>query len=196
MEPGIFYVNLSDAIDLENKIDELAEAKAVIYDKRDGGRVNLFSIIPHLTTKPLYATIGKTPQIIYPNRKEWTYKPSDGYFIAPKAPVFKSKSIVITASSTISSGEAEMSFINYYHLAVTVGDTTAGCNGAYNEFSLPCGYEVRFTGTEILKHDGTQHYLNGYAPDYPVSKTIEAFKSGRDLCLEKALEIARNMGYE
>jgi hypothetical protein len=49
-----------------------------------------------------------------------------------------------------------------------------------------------FTGKKVLKHDGTQLYLNGYEPDYPVFKTLQGFMEGRDLYLEKAMEIARN----
>lgn len=48
-----------------------------------------------------------------------------------------------------------------------------------------------WTGMKVLKHDCSQLYLNGFKPDYPVSKMIEAVKEGKDEYLEKALEIAR-----
>lgn len=48
-----------------------------------------------------------------------------------------------------------------------------------------------WTGMKVLKHDGSQLYLKGFEPDYPVNKTIRAIKEGRDEYLEKALEVAR-----
>ena len=44
---------------------------------------------------------------------------------------------------------------------------------------------------KVLKHNGNQLYLKGYEPDYPVNKTIQAIKEGKDEYLEKALEAAR-----
>lgn len=84
-----------------------------------------------------------------------------------------------------------MSIIDYYNLATTVGETTGGCNGNINIIKMPCGYSARFTGMKVLKHDGSQLYLKGFEPDYPVNKTIQAIKEGRDEYLEKTLEVAR-----
>ena len=47
-----------------------------------------------------------------------------------------------------------------------------------------------WTGMKVLKHDGSQLYLKGFEPDYPVKKTIKAIREGRDEYLEKALQIA------
>jgi len=44
---------------------------------------------------------------------------------------------------------------------------------------------------KVLKHDGSQLYLKGFEPDYPVKKTIKAIREERDVYLEKALEVAR-----
>jgi C-terminal processing protease CtpA/Prc len=84
-----------------------------------------------------------------------------------------------------------MGIIDHYNLATTVGEPTAGCNGNVNQINLPCGYTVRWTGMKVLKHDGSQLHLKGFEPDYPVNKTIQAIREGRDEYLEKALEIAR-----
>lgn len=44
---------------------------------------------------------------------------------------------------------------------------------------------------KVLKHDGSQLYKIGFQPDYPVVKTIQSVKEGKDLYFEKALELAR-----
>ena len=105
--------------------------------------------------------------------------------------MFKSKAIIINVPSIVSTGETMMGIIDHYHLATTVGETTAGCNGNVNYINLPCGYNVMFTGMKVLKHDDNRLYLKGFEPDYPVSKTIQAIREGRDEYLEKALEVAR-----
>ena len=191
LEPEIFYINLSDNIDFEDRINELAKAKAVIYDFRYGGSRSFFKIIPHLTLNPMRFSY-EIPQIIYPNRKGWINKNINiNEYVNPKTPTFQSQSIVIISSLIISAGETITGLLDYYDLAVTVGEATAGCNGSVNVFSLPCGNRAFFTGMKVFKHDGSQLYLKGYEPDYPVSNTIEALVAGRDLYLEKALEIAR-----
>jgi len=51
------------------------------------------------------------------------------------------------------------------------------------------GYSIWWTGMKVLKHDGSQHHLIGFKPDYPVTHTIEAIVEGRDEYLEKAKEV-------
>jgi hypothetical protein len=47
-----------------------------------------------------------------------------------------------------------------------------------------------WTGMKVLKHDGSQHHLIGFQPDYPVKRTIQGIKEGKDEALEKAFKIA------
>ena len=191
VEPGIYYINMTNCTeqDFNNKINELANAKAVIYDHRGGGRLSFFQIAPYLIEKPVSSTWWNIPQTIYPDRKEVEFSNSN-WDIQPKQPLFKSKTIIINVPAVVSSGETMMGIIDHYHLATTVGETTAGCNGNINIINMPCGYTAWFTGMKVLKHDGSQLYIKGFQPDYPVNKTIQAIKEGRDEYLEKALEIA------
>jgi len=193
IESGIYYVNLalSTESDFNRNINALANAKAVIYDCRGGAQLNFSIIAPYLTTyTSLTSTNWHIPQTIYPNRKEVAFDISN-WFLPYKQPYFTSRSIIINVPSVVSSGETMMSIIDYYKLATTVGEPTAGCNGNVNYIDLPCGYTVMWTGMKVLKHDGSQLYLKGFQPDYPVNKTIQAIKDGRDEFVEKALEIAR-----
>ena len=41
-------------------------------------------------------------------------------------------------------------------LGEIVGSPTAGTNGTVNRFQLPGDYTVLFTGTKVLKHDGSR----------------------------------------
>lgn len=193
IEPGIYYINMSNCTEnqFNKKIDELANAKAVIYDQRGGGRLDFFHVISHLVEEPVNSAWWNVPQTIYPDRKEVVFDKSN-WDVKPKQPLFKSKTIIINVPSVVSAGETMMGIIDNYNLATTVGETTAGCNGNINIIKLPYGYTALFTGMKVLKHDGSQLYIEGFKPDYPVTKTIQAIKDGRDEYLEKALEIARN----
>lgn len=190
--PGIYYINMSNCSgnEFEQKKDILSKAKAVIYDQRGQIKLNFFQIVPYLIKEPVTSTWWNIPQTVYPNRKEVEFD-SANWKVEPKQPYFKSKSIIVNDPSVVSAGETMMDIIVHYKLATTVGESTGGCNGNVNFINLPCGYRVKWTGMKVLKYDGNQLYTIGFKPDYPVSKTIQAIKDGRDEYLEKALEIAR-----
>lgn len=192
IDSGIYYINMSKCTEneFEQKKETLAKVKAVIYDQRNGAKLSFFRIVPYWIDKSVTSTWWYIPQTIYPDRKEVEFNKSN-WAIQPKQPLFKSKSIIINEPSVVSAGETIMGIIDHYNLAITVGGPTAGCNGNTNYIKLPCGYNVLWTGMKVLKHDGSQLYLKGFVPDYPVNKTIQAIKEGRDEFLEKALEVAR-----
>lgn len=192
IEPGIYYVNMANCTtkEFEQKKDLLANAKAVIYDQRRGYGLTFFQIVPYLIQKSVISARWDIPQTVYPDRKVMEFHQSN-WSIQPRKPFFKSKTIIINVPTVVSFGETMMSIIDHYHLATTVGEPTAGCNGNINMITMPCGYYTWFTGMKVLKHDGSQLYLKGFEPDYPVNKTIQAIKEGRDEYLEKALEVAK-----
>jgi C-terminal processing protease CtpA/Prc len=191
VEPGIYYINMTNCTDtdFDREIDILAHAKAVIYDCRGGSKLNFFHILPYLIEEPVNSAWWNIPQTFLPDRKRVEFSKSN-WSVQPKQPLFTSKSIIINVPSVVSSGETMMGIIDRYKLATTVGEPTAGCNGNINPITLPCGYSAWWTGMQVLKHDGSQLYLKGFQPDYPVNKTIRAIMEGRDEYLEKALEIA------
>lgn len=191
LKPDIYYINLRKCTSavFEDNIDKLANAKSVIYDYRWGGNLTLFELIPHLIDTAVNSAWWNIPQVVYPNRKEITYNKRN-WDLQPQLPRFTSKSIIITAPCVVSSGETSMGIINHYNLATTVGEPTAGCNGNINMIYLPCGYKVMWTGMKVLKHDESQHHLIGFQPDYPIERTMEGIKNGKDEILEKALEVA------
>ena len=201
LDSGIYYINLSsvNSIDFENMLDELAEAKGIIFDERwDGAvksnvekRLSTINVIRHLINEPVQTPIWNTPQIIYPDQKDITYI-NRRRSISPKSPHFKSKIVFIVDPSVVSSGETYMGIIEHYKLAEIVGQTTAGCNGNANFIKLPGGFMIMWTGMKVLKHDGSQHHLIGIQPTVPVERTIQGALEGRDEFLEKALEIIKS----
>ncbi len=46
-----------------------------------------------------------------------------------------------------------------------------------------------WTGMDVRKHDHSAFYTIGFMPDFPVTRTIQAVKEGRDEYLQKAIEV-------
>lgn len=44
-------------------------------------------------------------------------------------------------------------------------------------------------GVKVLKHDGSQHHGIGIAPTMPIEPTAQGIAEGRDVVLEKAVEV-------
>lgn len=109
--------------------------------------------------------------------------------IEPREPFIKAKLIFLTHPDDVSSCETLLGIVDYYKLGKFVGDTTAAANGNANYINLMGGYRIMWTGLKTLKHDGSQHHLIGFRPDFPVKRTIEAIKEGRDEYIEKAKKV-------
>lgn len=201
LEKKIYYVNLktTGVNHFNNRLNRLANAKAVIFDMRWDGDTNIRNIkiepqtiISHLIDKPVLTARWNIPNIIYPDQKQMTFTESQRT-LYPKKPRFKSKVIFIVDPSVISSGETYLGIIEHYKLADIVGQATAGCNGTPNYLMLPGKFHIMWTGMKVLKQDSTQHHLIGIQPAHPVSRTVRSVIDEKDDFLEKALEIARNL---
>ena len=194
IENDIFYVNLDKAEmdEIREKMDDLANAKGVIFDLRGYPRGNS-EVISHLLIEPDTSSAWmRIPQIIYPDQENVVGFTKHGWHMQPKEPHVKGKVVFLTDGRAISYAESFMSFIEYYKLAEIVGQPTAGTNGNVNPFELPGGFQVMWTGMRVVKHDGSQHHLIGIQPTVPVQRTIQGLIEGRDEFVEKALEIIRS----
>jgi hypothetical protein len=199
LRPGIFYVNLSSCpvAELTEKLPQLAAARGVIFDNRPTGKAlsdrtqyiqPTRDIIPHLIDAAVYASPMLIPQVTRPDREGWTYREST-WPVNPKAPRIRAQVVFLNVPSVVSYGETCMAIIAHHKLATLVGEPTAGCNGNANFILLPGGFRIMWTGMEVLKHDRTPFYGTGFAPDYPVARTLAAVRENRDEFLEKALAI-------
>lgn len=190
LKDDIFYVDLDRASmpEIAPVIQNIANAKGVIFDLRGYPKGN-HGVISHLLSKPDTSDKWmKVPHIIYPDHKftEWE---NFNWLLPVAKPHIESKVVFLTNAKAVSYSESFLSFIKHYKLGTIVGETTAGANGNINHIYLPSGMQVVFTGMRVSKHDGSQHHLIGIKPDIEVTKTLQAVKDGRDEYLEKALEI-------
>jgi C-terminal processing protease CtpA/Prc len=54
---------------------------------------------------------------------------------------------------------------------------------------LPGGYRARFTGTKVIKSDGSRLHGVGVLPTAPVARTLAGVAAGRDELLERAIDL-------
>ncbi len=200
VRPGVFYVNLFALTlgDYEARLPQLAGARGVIFDWRSDGRYRgerqsrdlqpSDDIIPHLIDGATQTSSMRLPQIFAPDREGWTWTKSS-WQVQPKAPKFTGRIVFINDPGVVSYGETCMAMIANCGRATLVGAPTAGCNGNANFIPLPGGFRVMWTGMDVRKYDDSPLYAVGYAPDFPVSRTLRAVREGRDEYLEKAIEV-------
>lgn len=129
------------------------------------------------------------PQIIYPDQENIVGYQKMGWNLMAKTPHFKGRIVFITDVRAISYPESFLSFIEHYNLGEIVGQPTAVTNGNINPFVLPGDFRIVWTGTKVLKYDGSQNHLIGIQPTVPAKRMIQGIIEGRDELFEKALEI-------
>lgn len=192
VKPGIWYVDL-DHLAPEfwtQKLPDLANAKAVIFDMRGYPTAAEREVLAHLTDKPIHSGQFDVPIYTRPDRQGVTYGPPNWWTIAPTTPRLSGKIIFLTGPHAVSWAESVMGTVAYNHLATIVGSTTAGTNGNIDPSFLPGGYFFEFTGMRVLAEDGSRFFGIGIKPDVPVEPTIAGIRAGHDEVLDKAVAIA------
>jgi hypothetical protein len=177
---SIYYLNLCDW-QSEEKMAKLLKAKGII--------INLLKdedeFLSHIIKNPVWSPRMNIPENLLPDRKNTIFD-TIRWKIEPKKPYIGAKLVFLTNPGHVSSGETSLGIVDYYRLGKLVGDTTAGTNGNANFIPLIGGYSIMWTGMKVLKHDGSQHHLIGFKPDYPVHRTISAIMEEKDEYIEKA----------
>ncbi|MEL6562300.1 MAG: S41 family peptidase [Bacteroidota bacterium] len=133
------------------------------------------------------------PRVSEPRTKkkpEFQYNGSN-WKVDPSYSGGDSKIYVLINHKAISYAESILGYFKNMENVVLVGSPTAGANGDVNRFKLPGGYTYRYTGTKVLKHDGSRLHGIGFLPDIEVRPTIKGIIEGRDEVLEKAIELAK-----
>lgn len=124
-----------------------------------------------------------------PRHAPLPFAPIASWSIARRAPYLAAPKAFIADGRAISYAETIMGIVEYHRLGAIVGEATAGTNGNANQFTVPGGYTLRWTGMRVLKHDGTRHHGVGIRPTVPVARTRAGIVAGRDEQLERAIAI-------
>ncbi|MEO8515087.1 MAG: S41 family peptidase [Ignavibacteria bacterium] len=191
IKDGIIYVNLDKASIglIDSNMTKIAEAKGVVFDLRGYPNSN-HDILRHLTDTPIRSAYFHITDVIYPDRNNSAeIDTSSRWLMEPLLPRIKGKVIFLVNGNAISYAESVIGIVEAYKLGTIIGQPTAGTNGNVNPFNLPGGYNVTWTGMNVVKHDGSPHHGIGIIPDILVNRTVKGIREGRDEYLEKAIEV-------
>jgi C-terminal processing protease CtpA/Prc len=182
LAPGVVYVDVTRATNAEvaAAMPRLLAARGIVVDVRGYPRISSMDLLRHLADAPMHSPQFLTPKIVRPDHDAMQFLPADVWTLAAVPPRMKAKVAFLTDARAISYGETWMGFVQAYKLGAIVGSPTAGTNGVRNEFALPGGYVVAFTGMKVLNQDGSQLFGAGIAPTVPCAPTVAGVAAGTD----------------
>ncbi|MBV1858978.1 MAG: hypothetical protein KUG77_11250 [Nannocystaceae bacterium] len=192
LKGGVWYVDLSRAPwkSIEAKLDVLATAPGVVFDLRGYPKGANSNILGHLVSGMVRQDWMFVPQIIRPDHVEPSGWDGDGWLMLVSGPHIEGKVVFLTGPGAISYSESVLGYVEGHGLGEIVGSPSAGANGNVNPFTTPGGYEIRWTGMRVLKHDGGQHHGIGVTPSVEVARTLAGVRAGVDEVLERGLAVA------
>ena len=195
LAPGVVYFDLNGA---ENKefnaaLPTLAKAKGIVFDARGYPGSAGATMLGHLTSVAIQSAYWVVPLVTLPDQDPAGYKPTElgRWHLTPLIPRLGAngqKIAFVTRGGAISYAESCMGIVEAYKLGEIVGGATAGTNGNINPFALPGGFNVVWTGMQVLKHDHSRHHGVGIHPTVPVRRSVAGIAAGRDEVLEAAVK--------
>lgn len=110
--------------------------------------------------------------------------------IDPNTTIGYSKSIMVLVNrGVISSGESFTAIMRELPNAKLIGDTTLGSTANPKEFSLPNGWKYYISSWQAVLTNYQMIEDKGIAPDIIVTNSEQSMQEGKDLILEKAIEL-------
>jgi carboxyl-terminal processing protease len=113
-----------------------------------------------------------------------------GDVVQPRPNPFRGRVILLIDSGCVSACEELVEPFKDSGRGTLVGETTEGSSGLPLFYDFGNGMTLKISVKRLYFPDGSEFEGVGIKPDAEVHPTIESLKSGRDLMLEKALELA------
>jgi uncharacterized protein (TIGR03437 family) len=191
LEPGIQYVDLNrlTTADWNAALPSLASAKGIVFDMRGYPLTTVW--LQNLWQSHLNSAQWHIPKPAKPDRTDFPFQQDPSWDLVPLIPYLTANRVFLTSGRSISFAESVMGIVEYYKLGEIVGGPTAGTNGNVNEFLIPGGLTMRFTGMKVLKQDGTQHHGVGIRTTIPATRTRQGIVAGRDEVLARGVEVVK-----
>ncbi len=111
------------------------------------------------------------------------------WHLEPSGTFWNKNIVVLIDRYTISAGERAVMAFRTLPQVTMVGDTTNGATSTMIGRELANGWNYSIATQKVKLFDGQSYEGIGLAPDIRVINSLEALKNGRDVVLEKALEI-------
>jgi hypothetical protein len=169
-------------------VQSLQSARAVILDLRGYFSDDVFNLLSHFISHPIPSPEFRAPIVSPTSRGGYE---DESWLLWPTAPSLNCRMFVLLDTRAVSAVETALQIIHDNHLATLIGEASAGTNGNVNTFSVPGGFEVRFTGLRTSAPDGSTVQGRGITPDQVVHPSLEGIRAGRDEILEAAIAAAQ-----
>jgi hypothetical protein len=189
LAPGIFYIDLEDLSTdrWRAAIPSLLHARAIVLDMRGYPSNMVFTMLGHFIDREAHSPTWQIPIL-----ESATYKTFQ-WSIQPMTPHLTAKLVVLLDGRAASAAETFLQIMHDHHLAMFVGEPSAGTNGNPNIVPLPGDFAMRFTGMRVLLGDGHTAQGRSIIPDVVVHPSLNGVRAGRDEILEAGLELARKL---
>jgi C-terminal processing protease CtpA/Prc len=190
LENGVYYVDLRrvHADRIREMLPELAAAPGVVFDLRGEAAGGSHTVLHHIIGEPVLSAPWSVPGVIRPDGEQVTWLDLDRWRLEPREPRLAGRAVFLADARAVGYAESILSIVEHYRLGDVVGRATAGADGTVNAVTLPGSFRLTYTGTRVLRHDGSRFHGLGVEPTVPVAVTMVGVREGRDEDLEKALE--------
>ena len=195
---GYIYAGTFSREHLAEVVQTLPRTRALIIDLRtyplnvDGALIALAG--QSLRTEPVVAwqTLHQTLALpgLFFRQEQWLDNGFEEGAARCTEP-YKGRVILLVDEITQSNPEFQAMALQSCPQTLTIGSPTSGADGDIVSLPLPGGLMTYFSGIGIFYPDGTPTQTVGVRLDVEVDDTVESLQAGRDLVLEKALELAR-----
>jgi C-terminal processing protease CtpA/Prc len=186
--------------DFKKVFDQIRKARGLIFDVRRNGGGNTshgYAIIAHLIAEPIKGSSWRTRQYVPAFRawgREETWHKGDHGTIEPgPGEPFRGPVVVLTGPNTASAAEDFVVALHAARRATIVGRRTNGSTGQPLFIGLPGGGKARICTKRDTYPDGRDFVGVGVIPDVEVGPSPEDIAAGRDVVLEKGLEVVASL---
>ncbi len=187
LDAGIGYLHISTfkSGDWIQALDEILHrfrsTGGLILDVRNnnGGVSQTYDfVLSRFLTEPMRETIHFADG----SSKSWTVRPAGPF-------PYSGRVALLINGASFSAAEIFADLMRRLPNVTLVGDTTGGGGGASEVFELPGGKRLKLPVKYFRQSDGSMIEWNGVAPDVLVEQTEADAAAGRDVQLEKAIEV-------
>ncbi|MFY0671926.1 MAG: peptidase S41 [Bacteroidia bacterium] len=190
----LYYGSFSDNFtndQLKNLGSYFSDCDGLIIDVRDnnGGAADNISQLMQFIVKDEQHFGNLVTRSNYEGKAVYT---SEEILIEPigDKPLFKQEIAVLTNRGSYSSCNVFAAYMSQLPNVTLVGDTTGGGTGLAVGSVLANGWKYRYSAGEFTLADGSSFEL-GFAPDETVFTTAADEVNGKDMIIERALEVLK-----
>ncbi len=192
------FGNNRAAEEFERNFEEIAKAKAIIFDVREngGGSSGVGWRVLSMMTDKAFPTGSYRFRLYVPTHRAWGQDQDwldekGGEFRPHGTKLYTKPVIVLSSPRTFSAAEDFLIAFQSMKRGRIVGEASGGSTGQPLQFALPGGGTGRVCTKQDMYPDGRLWVGIGIQPDVPVKPTVEDVRAGRDTVLETALALLR-----